>query len=198
MKNKYADMRFGTAEAVFNKLGGVDGVAKFLQGELVVTEPSPSRCLKSRSTTDCPKIGRFVAKDNFGQGKTINGVKFYDLGDNFKKIMLPMVEGVVEATTLQSYELLCNARDLAILKELPSGREVTTLGQLHHQLTLQGEGQEGALLANGYANIFYVVGADGNLWAVGAYWGSGRGWSVCANPVGYPNDWDAVRRVFSR
>jgi hypothetical protein len=125
-------------------------------------------------------------------------VKFYDLGDNFKKIMLPMVEGVVEATTLQSYELLCNARDLAILKELPSGREVTTLGQLHHQLTLQGEGQEGALLANGYANIFYVVGADGNLWAVGAYWGSGRGWSVCANPVGYPNDWDAVRRVFSR
>jgi hypothetical protein len=36
---KYAEMTWGTMEAVINRLGGMDGVRRFLQGELVVTEP---------------------------------------------------------------------------------------------------------------------------------------------------------------
>lgn len=36
---KYATMDWGTMEAVVNKLGGLDGVQKFLCGELIVSEP---------------------------------------------------------------------------------------------------------------------------------------------------------------
>lgn len=38
-KMKYPNIRMGTVEAVWNKLGGEDGVAKFLRGELTVSEP---------------------------------------------------------------------------------------------------------------------------------------------------------------
>jgi len=36
---KYATMDWGTMEAVVNKLGGMDGVQRFLRGELTVSEP---------------------------------------------------------------------------------------------------------------------------------------------------------------
>ena len=34
MAQKYSDVTFGKAEAVFNKLGGMEGVEKFLRGEI--------------------------------------------------------------------------------------------------------------------------------------------------------------------
>ena len=34
---KYAEMDWGTMEAVVNKLGGMDGVKRFLSGELVIS-----------------------------------------------------------------------------------------------------------------------------------------------------------------
>ncbi|MEK7478188.1 MAG: hypothetical protein AAB645_02365, partial [Patescibacteria group bacterium] len=37
---KYAKMEWGTMEAVVNKLGGMEGVEKFLSGKLVVSEPT--------------------------------------------------------------------------------------------------------------------------------------------------------------
>jgi len=40
MTNKYADLKLGTIEAVFNKLGGIEGAEKFLQGNLSVSEPA--------------------------------------------------------------------------------------------------------------------------------------------------------------
>lgn len=36
---KYTNMTWGTMEAVVNKLGGMEGVEKFLRGDLIVTEP---------------------------------------------------------------------------------------------------------------------------------------------------------------
>lgn len=41
---KYASIDFGTAEAVFNKLGGLGGIRRFLADELVVSEPTRSWC----------------------------------------------------------------------------------------------------------------------------------------------------------
>jgi hypothetical protein len=38
MTNKYADLKLGTIEAVFNKLGGIEGAEKLLRGELTVSE----------------------------------------------------------------------------------------------------------------------------------------------------------------
>jgi hypothetical protein len=197
MKNKYASTDFGTAEAVFNRLGGPDGIKRFLSGDLIVANPLPSRRLKPGNTAECPEIKRFVAMDNFGRGKAVNGVKFYDLGDNFIKVFVPKVETDIEAAILRSHEILRNSKDLAILREMEEGKEITALAHFHHLLTLQGEGQEGTLLVNGYANIFYIVGTDGNLWAVFALW-CGGGWYVYAYPVECPSDWDAGNQAFSR
>lgn len=36
---KYGDLNLGQIEAVVNKLGGMDGLSKFLRGELIVSEP---------------------------------------------------------------------------------------------------------------------------------------------------------------
>lgn len=37
---KYGDLNLGQIEAVVNKLGGMDGVNKFLRGELILSEPA--------------------------------------------------------------------------------------------------------------------------------------------------------------
>jgi len=59
--------------------------------------------------------------------------------------------------------------------------------------------EQGILLTNGYANIFYVRGTDGNLWAVLARWCSGLGyWRVEAGSVGGPGVWHAGRQFLSR
>ncbi|MEI6396980.1 MAG: hypothetical protein WCO48_02835 [Candidatus Taylorbacteria bacterium] len=38
--NKYAKLDLGTIEAVFNKLGGIDGAERFIRGEVVISEPA--------------------------------------------------------------------------------------------------------------------------------------------------------------
>ncbi|MFA6476530.1 MAG: hypothetical protein WCV68_03920 [Candidatus Paceibacterota bacterium] len=37
---KYAELDLGTIEAIANKLGGMDGIRRFLRGELTVSEPT--------------------------------------------------------------------------------------------------------------------------------------------------------------
>ncbi len=46
MTNKYASLSLGTIEAVFNKLGGIEGAEKFLRDELTVSEPV--RCFREQ------------------------------------------------------------------------------------------------------------------------------------------------------
>ena len=61
----------------------------------------------------------------------------------------------------------------------------------------QGNGEDGILLTNGYANIFYIRDIKGVFWAVGCGW-DGGGWRVGAISVEDPRGWDGGRRVFSR
>lgn len=49
-KMKYNRLDLGQIEAIVNKLGGMDGVAKFLAGELIVASPVTSSELVSTST----------------------------------------------------------------------------------------------------------------------------------------------------
>ncbi len=196
MKNKYHDITNGQNIAIYTKLGGPSGVKRFLANELVVQEPPPNRRLKYHDSVECPKIDRFVAKDNFGRS-TVNGVKFCDFNENFKKLFFSKVETSVAETILRSHDLLKYSKDLGILREIEDGKEITNLAHLHRLLTLQGNGGKGILLTNGYANIFYIVGVDGNLWAVGARWYDG-GWRLDASSVGGSHGWDAGSQVFSR
>ena len=142
-------------------------------------------------------VSRFVAKDFFKEGKTVDGVKIAWLGDNFKKFFLPKVEENVTAAEIRVQKLAKPSKDLGIRAEIGEENEEAQLAHLWQCLKLQGEGGEGALLTNGWANIFYIRDHEGNLWAVNACW-FGDGWRVHAVSVGNPDGWDAGRQVCSR
>ncbi|MBP6975318.1 MAG: hypothetical protein KBB51_00650, partial [Candidatus Moranbacteria bacterium] len=60
----------------------------------------------------------------------------------------------------------------------------------------QPGGKSGFLLNNGYANIFYVEGKNGEVFAVRVGWRSvDREWSVGGWGLGERGDWDAGRQV---
>lgn len=108
-------------------------------------------------------------------------------------------EPEVAETTLRIHELRESSAEASILAELGETVQKTTLGQMYEMMKAQGHGEQGNLLTNGYANIFYVPDAEGTVWAVYCNWGSGdRYWSVYAYPVTSPNTWSAGRLVVSR
>jgi hypothetical protein len=74
----------------------------------------------------------------------------------------------------------------------------TKLAQFWEQMKKQGQGQKGALLVNGHANIAYIDDENGTLWAVDAHWLSSSGWFVEADSVAGPGWWDAGHQVVSR
>jgi len=144
-----------------------------------------------------PAIGKFVAKDNFvvNTGKKTK-VKIPYLGNNFQKWFLDKVEEDVPETTLSSRRVLKWLEDKEIIAGV--GGEIlaeTRLTQVFYLISQQSNGEEGVLLANGYANIFYVRDVDSLLRPVGVFW-DGDGWGVDAYSVGV--GWVDDDRVFSR
>ncbi len=93
--------------------------------------------------------------------------------------------------TLQYHDLGKNAHDRDIKAQLPEKQEVE-LWQVAWLIERQKDGEEGVLLTNGYANIFYVAG-----FAVGVGWNAGnREWVVSVWKLG-GDDWRRGDRVFS-
>ena len=96
------------------------------------------------------------------------------------------------AATLRSFNLVKNAYDKEIKAELPEHHEVE-LWQIAELIDAQKNGENGPLLTNGYANIFYVAG-----YAVNARWNAvDREWNVDAWRL-VDDYWNAGFRVFSR
>lgn len=95
-----------------------------------------------------------------------------------------------------------NMSDCVIIAEyFSSGEEVRkhafTLDQIADLIDAQNNGEDGALLNNGYANIFYVVGKNNILFAVGVRWSSGNSnWSIDAFDLVEAYHWDDGHRVF--
>jgi hypothetical protein len=139
----------------------------------------------------------FVAKEKFKTRKTPDGVKLYYVGDTFSEHFLGQTENGLASTALKFHTLTKDSLDAPIIAELGEAHE-TKLAHLWKLLVNQGQGQEGPLLTNGYANIFYVRGKDDVLWAVDASWFDGIGWGVEADSVGRPDGWSDGRRVVSR
>lgn len=189
---KYGELNLGQIEAIVNKLGGMGGVSRFLSGELTI---KASDLLRQVATVNVADVNKFVASDNFRTNNPV--VKIAWLGDNFKRIFLGKTEEGVEATTLTIHKLEKTSRDPGIMAELGEWRTETSLAHLYELLKKQPNGESGVLLTNGYANIFYIRGTDGNFWAVLAHWPR-DGWYVLANSVENPDVWYAGRQVVSR
>lgn len=91
--------------------------------------------------------------------------------------------------------LKSDAYDQDIRKELPE-EHLSTLEDIAGFIDAQPEGKQGFLLNNGYANIFYVAGKNGEVFAVNVYWGSvDREWFVNDWNLGEAGEWSADDRV---
>ncbi|MEX2405065.1 MAG: hypothetical protein WD579_00515 [Candidatus Paceibacterota bacterium] len=195
------DWTIGQLNALVKKIGE-ENARRILSDEIQfqLVEPEKPRILEFFSTTTARGAKEFIAKDNFREGKETDGVSIIWLGSNFKSHFLGKIEENVEDTELKIHRLREYSRDIPIIHEL-GGEEIveTSLSHLWSLLKRQGQGEDGDLLTNGYANIFYIRDSQGVLWAVRALWFSGRrGWYVEAYSIEYPSRWDGGYQVFSR
>jgi hypothetical protein len=134
---------------------------------------------------------KLVAKDFFTEKK------FY-LGDNFKDWFLKKIEDPIGEVNVRYQKLTKSSVDGPIIAELGGEEKVeTTLATIADLIGRQAKGENGILLTNGYANIFYVRDATELLRAVSVYWCGDR-WNVDADSVELPSDWNDDRQVFSR
>jgi len=157
---------------------------------------NPPRLKLLEGTTIVPAFEKFVARYHCREdGKT--KVKIYYLGENFKKNFLKKIEVDVEKAELRRHILLRSSLDPEIMAELGEDRRTVKLAHFWAMLEKQANGEQGDLLVNGYANIAYVEDENGIVWAVIAYWNSGRGWRVEADSVGDPDGWYDGYRVLS-
>lgn len=155
---KYGELTLGQTEAIVNKLGGMDGVRRFLSGCVEIVFKKVLFLVTMVATT---AVKSFVAQNKFRIGET-DGVKIGWLGENFKKNFLSVVEVGVAGVTLRIHRLEKDSLDAPILEELGETME-TALARMWGLLKKQGHGQKGALLVNGYANIFYLRDVDNEL-----------------------------------
>lgn len=144
--------------------------------------------------------GRFVAREHF---KVDTGneaeVKISDLGDNFQEWFLDNSEKQAGGeSTLRIQTLRRDSVDEPIIADLGGHAMArTSLAEIFALMKKQGKGKTGALLTNGYANIFYVRDVKRVLRAVYVSWRD-DGWRVIAYSVADPDEWRAGLQVFSR
>ena len=181
------------------------GLQKFLLGLCPsVAEPKLTppileliSTIKVNATTS-----KFVAKEKFVRdtGRKAK-VKISYLGDNFTSWFLNgdgKIEDPISEQTLCCHKLREFSVDGPIITELGGeAKAETTLSEMFSLMEEQGKGEDGVLLNNGYANIFYVKDRSGVLRAVHVYWDV-DGWDVSARSVERPFRWHDGRQVFSR
>lgn len=119
-------------------------------------------------------------------------------GSNFEEWFFSKTVEPISQSVLNYHKLRKSSVDSPIIAEL--GGEVkteTTLAEMFALMEMQANGEDGALLTNGYANIFYIRDINGVLRAVLCFWG-GVSWRVDARSVGSPGGWGGGRQIFSR
>lgn len=193
---KYSKLDLGTIEAVVNKLGGMEGVQKFLRGELMVSEVA-NPLLEFLGVVTVPATTeRFSVRDRIAAIRQ-SGRKIY-MGSNLEEWFLNCTVEPVGETEIRYHKLLMDEVDGPIIAELGGkARAKTTLGEVFALMGQQLNGENGVLLTNGYANIFYIRDVAGVLRVVGVDW-RGVGWDLDAGSVDYPYRWDEGSRVLSR
>ncbi|HUD03104.1 MAG TPA: hypothetical protein VMR46_03800 [Candidatus Paceibacterota bacterium] len=208
LKDRFAmaDLTGGQMNAIVKKLGGHQGALRFLRDELKIVEAQPlkidevepKKLLKLVTTVSVAATKIFTASDHFKVDTQKAAVRICSLGDNFKENLLGLSEGGCEATNIKVHKLLAHSSDLPIIEELADKCEIR-LGQFFALLSKQGKGKKGVLLTNGKANVAYIRGVKGILWAVSAYWQTvSRGWLVVAVPTMDPTRWDPSYQILSR
>lgn len=191
----------GTLIDLFEKLAGQKGEAwlenlnelKKLLRKGCVAKPTYKvlRPVAPKSTEPRP----FKANETFFSKSS--GVKMVPHGSNFTAWFTGKAEENIPTGDLVPFVLTEYAYDNEIVANLGGEEKAeTTLGEIWRLLERQANGEEGVLLTNGYANIFYVRDVNGVLRAVDVLW-RGGGWNAYALALG-GGGWSGGDRVFSR
>jgi hypothetical protein len=189
-----ADLRDGDVKNVDR-----DAVRKLLKLPLLTKQPV--KLLQFLGTvTVSARTEEFVARNHFIVDTSENAkVKISYLGGRFSNNFLGKIEKPMAKSTLRYGKLLRRSVDDPIPSELGGKANAeTTLSEMFGCMELQPNGEKhGALLTNGYVNIFYICDDSGVLWAVSCRW-RGGGWGVDADSVEALDEWSAGDQAFSR
>lgn len=167
---------------------------------LALAIPKPKGLLDLFGTVEVPATTeKFVAKKHFVKNTSKKArVKISYLGDNFTAWFLKKIEKPIAGTTLRCHKLKKYSVDRPIIVELGGeAKAETTLTEMFSLIEKQANGESGALLTNGYANIFYVRDVSAVLRAVNVRW-SDDGWYLKASSVLDPDRWNEGFQLFSR
>ena len=187
---KYGELNLGQVEALVNKLGGMDGVKRFLAGTVEVVVKSilapANNCVRFAAVGTHDPQAFYQTRDSLW------------VSDEFRSRILSKAKPIknLVAAVGKSYDLTQNAYDREITPELGSGYafdESEVCARIAMMIQKQPKGEAGDLLNNGCANLFYVAGC-----VVYVYWVADfRKWYVYAWKLddGY---WFAGFRAFSR
>jgi hypothetical protein len=159
----------------------------------IVPDPSQPQ-LAYVTTISLPGLDKFVAAEAFGE-KNPAGIHF-TLNELFRMHFLDDVEENVPPVMLVVNRLQKAALDAPIIKALGDRSEVA-LARVYQLLSKQPNGEDGPLLTDNNASMFYIRDSMKNLWVIDAYWLPPNGWYVDASSVNYPVEWYGGDLVFS-
>ena len=191
----------GIVEDVANRLNGKDAeiyhsrFAKALREKLPKGNGCQHKFLKPVAT---------AVTDVFSP-QELTASKDIWLSPEFIERILSVAENFQPTDDIQSpsgFDIVELASDREIRSELPNDHVFEAsefCWRLKMMTRAQPEGKKGDLLNNGYANIFYVRGKGGEVFAVHVSWdGSGWQWDVrCCRLDGH-GGWLQGGRAFSR
>ncbi len=166
---------------------------------VATTELVGSLLSQSLGTIAIPATKEFIAQDRFVVNTSRKApVKISHLGKNFQKWFIKKIEKPAPKAVISYANLLKPLVDSQIISVL-GGEEKseTMLAQIYALMKWQRNGENGILLTNSCANIFYVRDISGELRAVFIRC-LGLGWNMHARSIDYPIAWLAGRHVFFR
>ena len=176
----------------FNNLSPDDREARFgdwSNGQVAqVIQPKPKSSILELVSTVLVSATKhkFVASSSLIRGRTLGiQVNISGTDQNFKDWFLlgyGKTEDPISEQALSYYKLLVSSFDGPIITEL-GGEEKseTTLTEMFSLMEKQGKGEDGVLLNNGHANIFYIRDSPGVLRAVFVRWDlKDGGWGITA------------------
>jgi hypothetical protein len=203
--SKYGHLPHNWFEGLMNKIGGEEKALAFLRGEFILT-PVAKAVVKLLDLVGEVVVSAttevFVSKKKFIVLNSSEAlVKISYIGDNFTNWFLQgdgKVEAPIGEQTLRYAKLCQHSVDTPIIDALGGeDKAEITLTELYGLMLKQRNGEAGALLNNGWANIFYIKDQLGVLRTVYVYW-DGDGWYVNASSTSNPYQWRDGYRVFSR
>lgn len=192
----------GSEENMFEKMKTGTGLAKEM-AKLIVAGANGAKNLALKSSRLITE-GIAIATEPFTKNLFFvkNGPAKLYFWDNFANWILKAMPETIEAFqgNLMKTQLTEYMYDSAILNELGQPKPFT-VGEfaaiIRDLLTKQPNGENGTLLNNSYANIFYVQLEGARVVAVSVRWSSGRrGWGLDARGLG-GYGWVDGRCVFS-